>query len=195
MKSRTGFLEVGDGHEIYWEDWGEPTDKTPIFHLHGGPGSRFDTSHKQLYDPKIHRVIFHDQRGCGKSLSKKMLHRNTTQHLIADIESLRKLLGFDSICLSGGSWGSTLGLLYAISFPRQVEKMLLWSVWLARRSEEWAAGEASRPLYRPEEYERFRSFIPEPYQSDSQSVLEYVSNRVNQPDLNTAFTYAYELVR
>ncbi len=41
------------------------------------------------------------------------LASNTTQHLIADMELLRRRLGIERWLLLGGSWGSTLILAYA----------------------------------------------------------------------------------
>ena len=191
--SHSNFLNVGDGHKIYWEDWGNKDCKVPIFHLHGGPGSCFNDSHKSLYDPKVHRVIFHDQRACGRSLSQSKLLANTTQHLLSDIEAIRKFLGVKELYLSGGSWGSTLALFYAIHYPAYVKKMLLWSIWLARECEEWAANEGFRSLYRPEEYQRFSSMIPKPKRKNSKLALSYFSEMISGPDLDTAFKYAYEL--
>jgi len=61
----SGYLDVGDGHQIYWEEWGNPKG-VPVISLHGGPGSSFNDTHRSLFDPKIHHVIFHDQRVCGR---------------------------------------------------------------------------------------------------------------------------------
>ena len=34
----SGMLDVGDGHQVYWECCGNPHGK-PALYLHGGPGS------------------------------------------------------------------------------------------------------------------------------------------------------------
>src|SRR5689334_16098051 len=102
------FLDVGDGHRLYVHDWGKSKAKTPIIYLHGGPGNGCDDRDKREFDPKTQRVIFHDQRGAGKSTPEGSLESNTTQHLVQDIEKIAKRLSLDNFVLVGGSWGSTL---------------------------------------------------------------------------------------
>ena len=58
----------------------------PVIFLHGGPGSGCANWQKGLFDNKIYRVIFLDQRGSGKSFPKRLLKNNTLYHLIEDIE-------------------------------------------------------------------------------------------------------------
>ncbi len=103
----SGFLDVGDGHQLYFEDWGNP-DGIAIIHNHGGPGNGFSDQHKALYDPKIHHVIFHDQRGAGRSTPFATTENNTTLDLINDIEFICEHFGLDTIYIAGGSWGSAL---------------------------------------------------------------------------------------
>lgn len=132
---RTGMLDVADGHSIWYMEWGNKEAAVPIFNVHGGPGSESKQADKSTYDPKKNRVVFFDQRGCGKSKPKNTLKDNTSQKLVDDIEQLRDHLGEDKIMLSGGSWGSTLSLLYAIAYPRRVHKMLLHGVLLGTKAE------------------------------------------------------------
>ncbi|MBO6636412.1 MAG: alpha/beta fold hydrolase, partial [Parvibaculum sp.] len=100
----SGMLDVGDGHQIYWERVGT---KAAVF-LHGGPGGGFSPAHRRLFDPARYEVVLFDQRGCGKSTPHAGLEANTTWHLVADIERLREKFGFDKWQVFGGSWGSTL---------------------------------------------------------------------------------------
>ena len=86
-----GHLEVGNGHSIYFEQYGNPKG-IPILFLHGGPGAGFSNSHKSFFDSNIFRVVFFDQRGSGKSIPYAETNYNNTQLLIADIESLRNSL-------------------------------------------------------------------------------------------------------
>ena len=113
-----GYLDVGDGHKIYYEQYGNPNGK-PILFLHGGPGAGFSSSHKGFFDPKLFRVIFFDQRGSGKSIPYAETESNNTEAILSDIELLRSLLKIDQWYLFGGSWGSTLALLYGIKFPKR----------------------------------------------------------------------------
>ena len=109
----TGFLDVGDGHSIYWERVGTRGAKPAVF-LHGGPGGGISPAHRRLFDPALYDVMLFDQRGCGRSVPHAELEANTTWHLVADIERLRQAMGVDRWLVFGGSWGSTLSLAYAI---------------------------------------------------------------------------------
>lgn len=132
---REFFIEVGDGHELYVHDWGNKKAKHPVIFLHGGPGSQSKDRHKQSFDPHQHRVIFFDQRGCGKSLPYGSLEHNTTKDLIADIEKIAKQLKLSSFVLAGGSWGSTLALAFAIKHPGMVKALVLSGIFTGSQAE------------------------------------------------------------
>lgn len=186
-----GFLEVGDGHSLYWEDWGNP-DAMPIFHLHGGPGSGFKDKHKLLYDPTKHRVIFHDQRGAGKSIPFASIEDNTSQHLIEDIEKLRKHFSIEKMHVSGGSWGSTLALLYALAHPEQVEHMMIWSLFLARQFEVDFVNEGIPQYFFPTEWKRFISLVPDDERGSGDSVMRYYAKQIHSRDESVAKKHANE---
>jgi proline iminopeptidase len=131
---RTGWMETGDGHEIYWEEIGNP-DGLPAVFLHGGPGAGLSATHRRFFDPEKYRVILFDQRGAGKSRPFGSLENNTTQHLIADIEALRELHGIKQWLVFGGSWGSTLALAYGQAHPEAVLAFVLRGIFLCRDSE------------------------------------------------------------
>src|SRR6187200_1516295 len=109
---RTGVLGTGDGHSVYWELCGNPKGKPAVF-LHGGPGAGCSPEHRRLFDPERYDVLLFDQRGCGRSTPHASLEANTTWHLVADIERLRRMLGVKRWLVFGGSWGSALALAYA----------------------------------------------------------------------------------
>jgi proline iminopeptidase len=132
---RSGNLTVSGGHQIYWVDWGNPEISEPIFHLHGGPGAGFSERDFSKFDPALHRVIFHDQRGAGRSTPYASIAGNTTDDLLSDINTLKQELGFKKISLYGRSWGSTLALLYAIKQPELINTMLIGGIFLARKSD------------------------------------------------------------
>ena len=88
---RHGYLRVSDIHEIYYEECGNPAGKPAVF-LHGGPGAGSDKRARQFFDPRHYRIVVFDQRGCGRSRPSASLIENTTWHLVADIERLRKHL-------------------------------------------------------------------------------------------------------
>jgi proline iminopeptidase len=79
-------------HEIYYEECGNPAGKPAVF-LHGGPGAGADKRARQFFDPNHYRIVVFDQRGCGRSRPSASLVENTTWHLVADIERLRRHLG------------------------------------------------------------------------------------------------------
>jgi proline iminopeptidase len=105
----SGLLDVGDGHEVYWEACGNPAG-TPALFLHGGPGSGCLARQRRFFDPSLYRTVLFDQRGSGRSRPlasspDAYLNTNTTAHLIADIEMLRVMLGVDRWTVLGLSWG------------------------------------------------------------------------------------------
>ena len=162
----SGHLEVGDGHKIYYQQWGNPKSE-PIFYLHGGPGSGLKDKNKKLFDPKKHNVIFHDQRGSGLSTPFASTDNNTLQDLIEDIEKLREELNFKKIFIAGGSWGSTLGLAYAIAHSDRVKKMLLWGIFTGTKSEVNYIQQGGLKTHYPEAWKDYISLVPEDRRSDT----------------------------
>src|SRR5262245_20145856 len=127
-------LAVGEGHTLYVEQCGNPRG-FPVLFLHGGPGSRIRPRHRRYFDPAFYRVVLFDQRGCGQSTPSGGIADNTTRHLVADIDTLRRHLEIERFLLFGGSWGSTLALAYAIAHPERVAAMVLRGIFLGTRAE------------------------------------------------------------
>ena len=157
---RSGRLDVGDGHKIYWVDWGNKDVENPIFYLHGGPGGGFQAGDFSRFNPKKHRIIFHDQRGSSRSTPFASIENNTSQNLVSDIEKLRVKLGFKKISLYGFSWGSTLSLLYAIEYPEVVERMLIGGIYLARDEDNDFYLRGKVESHFPEVWGEFESIVP-----------------------------------
>jgi proline iminopeptidase len=126
------YLDVGDVHSLYFEEYGNPKGIKILF-LHGGPGLGFSDQDKAIFDSNKFQVIFIDQRGCGKSLPKGELVCNTTLYLVEDIDKVLDHLEIDSIVVFGGSWGATLAVLYAASSPNKVSKLILRGVFPATK--------------------------------------------------------------
>jgi proline iminopeptidase len=161
----SGMLDVGDGHQVYWEMCGTPGAKPAIL-LHGGPGAGLSAGHRQLFDPARYQVMLFDQRGCGRSTPNASLEANTTWHLVDDIERLRALLGVDRWSVVGGSWGSTLALAYAERHPDRVTDLVLRGIFTVRREEiAWYYQEGASWLY-PDLWEGFLAPIPVEERSD-----------------------------
>jgi proline iminopeptidase len=162
---RAGHLAVGHGHEIYWEECGNPDGK-PVVFLHGGPGAGCDERARRFFDPARYRIFLFDQRGCGRSRPHASLEHNTTWELVADIERLRELFRVQRWQVFGGSWGSTLALAYAESHPERVAELVLRGIFLLRRKElDWFYQEGASALY-PDRYAEYVAPIPQAERGD-----------------------------
>ncbi|TFF27459.1 prolyl aminopeptidase [Jiella endophytica] len=161
----SGHLDVGDGHRIYWERCGTKGATSAVF-LHGGPGGGFSPSHRRLFDPARYDVILFDQRGCGRSTPNASLEANTTWHLVADIERLREMAGFETWVVFGGSWGSTLALAYAESHPDRTSALIVRGIYTLTRGElDWYYQFGVSEMF-PDKWERFVEPIPEAERGD-----------------------------
>jgi proline iminopeptidase len=159
-----GMLDVGDGHQVYWEVSGNPDGKPTVF-LHGGPGSGSHPTQRRLFDPDAYRVVLFDQRGCGHSTphvgaDDAGLTHNTTWHLIEDMELLREHLDIDRWQVFGGSWGATLAVAYAETYPQRVSEIILRGVFLLREVElDWMYRGGAGMLF-PEAWAVFAGTVP-----------------------------------
>jgi proline iminopeptidase len=124
-------LTVDAPHQIYVEECGNP-EGMPVLFVHGGPGSGCSEEHRRYFDPNQYRIILFDQRGSGRSVPHADLSDNTTQALVSDMELIRERLGVEQWVLFGGSWGSTLSLVYAQTYPERVAGLILRGIFLAR---------------------------------------------------------------
>lgn len=178
-----GLLDTGDSNRIYWETCGNPNGM-PALVLHGGPGSGTSATARRYFDPSAYRIVLFDQRNCGRSLPGAAdittdLSRNTTRHLLDDIERLRLLLGVDDWLLFGNSWGTTLALAYAEAHPERVRAMVVAGITMTRRSEiDWLY-RGMAPLF-PEEWHRFQEAARAERRGDDMVAAYY--RLLNDPD-------------
>lgn len=152
-------LPVGDGHEIYVETVGR-TDGIAAVYLHGGPGSGCQPDHRRLFDPERFHAVLFDQRGAGRSRPKGSRESNTLPHLIADMETIRESFGFERWLIVGGSWGATLALAYAQTYPARVSGIVLRATFLGTRAELDGAFLNVLPRHYPGLHEDFLSVLP-----------------------------------
>ncbi|WP_375260337.1 prolyl aminopeptidase [Palleronia sp.] len=179
-------LAVGEGHSIYVEQCGNP-DGAPVVVFHGGPGGGCSPSMRRYFDPDHYRIILFDQRGCGRSRPHASVEENTTWHLVADIELIRRTLGIEHWVVFGGSWGATLALIYAEAHPERVAHLMLRGVFLMTQAElDWFyAGGAGR--FWPDLWAKFVDLIPEGERDD---LIAAYHNRLFSGDLMTEIRYA-----
>ena len=173
-----GMLDVGDGHQIYWERSGTPGAKPAVF-LHGGPGGGCSPAHRRLFDPALYDVMLFDQRGCGRSTPHANLDANTTWHLVADIERLREMAALKKWLVFGGSWGSTLALAYAQTHPDHVSELIVRGVYTLTRAElSWYYQHGVSEMF-PDKFERFIAPIPDAERGDMMAAYR---KRLVDPD-------------
>ncbi len=161
----TRMIDVGGGHRIYVEQSGNP-DGQPVIVCHGGPGGGSSPAMRRFFDPQHYRIVLFDQRGCGQSRPMAATENNTTWDLVADMERIRTLLGIDAWMIFGGSWGSTLALLYAEAHPERVTGLILRGIFLATRAElDWFYAGAAGQFF-PDLWHEFIRPIPEDERGD-----------------------------
>lgn len=184
----SGYIAVGDGHEIYYEECGNPNG-VPVLYLHGGPGAGCNEDARRFFDPKKCCIILFDQRGSGRSKPYASTYANTTQHLIEDTHKLLDRLGKKKVLLFGGSWGSTLALVYAINWPETVLAMVLRGIFLSEQREVRDYFEGISNSHFPEIWERFISHVP----TDArQNPSDYYLAQMTSGNLKLCRKYAYE---
>jgi proline iminopeptidase len=187
---REFYLDVGDGHQLYIQDWGFKDAKHPVVFLHGGPGSSCKDKFKMNFDPNTQRVVFFDQRGSGKSLPKGELKDNDTQKMVDDIEQIIKELKLPGVVLTGGSWGSCLALLFGIKYPKRVHGMVLNGIFTARRSEIDFLDKGGFKAFFPDIWDKYVGSVPEEFKANP-SKYHYEKIFGDNPELAKGSAYAY----
>lgn len=187
---REHMLDVGDGHQVYVAEYGNP-EGLPVVVFHGGPGSASKPKHAQVFHPEKYRIILFDQRGCGQSLPAGELKENTTQKLLHDAELVRTHLNISAWHVFGGSWGSTLALLYAQNYRSSVLSLVVYGVFLADEfASRWMNGEGQNFIY-PEAYEDFKKAVLVDGQTDTRTaVIEALleGDAKRQAEVSNAFS-------
>ena len=184
-----GFYSA-DGHDIYYEECGNPDGKPAIF-LHGGPGGGGSEEVRRFFDPEKYRLVVFDQRGCGRSLPHACLDNNTTWDLVNDIEAIRKLLNIDKWLVFGGSWGSTLALAYSQKHPSSVTEIILRGVFLLRHHElQWFYQYGASQIF-PEAWEDFINIVNENERHDLMSAYQNIfASNDKQKKLDAAIAWS-----
>jgi len=157
---RTGTLKVSDLHTIFYEEAGNKNGYPALF-LHGGPGVGILPAYRRFFNPDKYHIILPDQRGAGQSTPHAELKDNTTWDLVEDLEKLRRQLGIEKWLVMGGSWGSTLALAYAVTYPESVSGLIIRGVFLGRSFEiSWLHQPGGTSQIFPDEWERYIAPLP-----------------------------------
>jgi len=177
---QTGMLDVGDGHTLYWELCGNPDGK-PVVFLHGGPGGGSSPDHRRQFHPDKYKILVFDQRGCGKSTPYASLDNNTTWDLVEDIEKLRTQVSkVDKWQVFGGSWGSTLALAYAETYPERTTELVLRGIFLFDQYEiDWMYKDGGASQIYPDKFDEFLAPIPE---GERDNLVEAYRKRLTSDD-------------
>jgi proline iminopeptidase len=205
---QTGMLAVGDGHEIYYEQCGNPMGAPAMF-LHGGPGGGCGLHTRRFFDPEYYRIVCFDQRGCNRSTPNAAddwaasIAGNDTDNLVEDCEKLRKHLNVDKwYVVVGGSWGSTLGLAYAQAHPSCISRMVLRGIFLFTPSEiDYLFQSGAAFSHHPEAWEGFSEHIrttcenSAAWETERQNLLGAYYKRLCSSDNEVANAAARAFVR
>ena len=187
----TGMLSVSERHTIAWECAGNP-EGIPGIVIHGGPGGGSQPSYRQYFDPEKWNIIQFDQRGCGKSTPYADLEENTTMHLVSDIEALRNHFNIETWHVFGGSWGSTLSLIYGINHPERVRSFILRGIFMCRSSElHWFYQDGASHVF-PDAFEPYLEHIPSEEQS---ALIPAYYSRLTSEDVEVRRNAAKEWTR
>jgi proline iminopeptidase len=156
-----GFLSISKIHNIHYALYGNLEGK-PVMFLHGGPGAGCKDDDVRWFDPDKYLVILHDQRGSGKSTPLAEIKENTTHFLIDDIENLRRHLKIETpFSIFAGSWGTTLALLYAEKYPKNVLRMILRGIFTCSYAEQdYFYSEEGAAKFFPEAWNKLILNIP-----------------------------------
>jgi proline iminopeptidase len=167
-------LAVENPHVLYIEETGNPQG-LPVIILHAGPGAGSDSYMRRFFDPSFYRIIIFDQRGCGRSTPHANTQNNTTSQLLEDIDAVRDYLKINRFIISGGGWGCLLALLYAELYPSHISGLLLYKIFLGRKTDiSWFYKQGASLIY-PDYWKEFTHQIPE---EELNSIPKYYANRM-----------------
>lgn len=188
---KTGYFKVSDIHELFYQLGGNPDGK-PVMVLHGGPGGGCRPQNFRYFNPEKFHVILHDQRGAGKSKPYAELKDNTTQHLVEDIEKLRKHFKLGKVILFGGSWGSTLAFAYAETYPENVAGMVLRGIFTATKKEIDHFYHGGTAAHFPGAHQKLVGLLPHPAKKNYPAqLLEKLQSK--NPDTRDKYAKAWAL--
>ena len=121
-KAADRFVRVGDLN-LHYLEWGEP-GSPPVVMVHGLTGNAHAFDSLAAHFASRYHVISVDVRGRGDSDWAADSDYSNDAY-VADLEGLRKALGFERFSLVGTSMGGRISLTYAGAYPERVERTVL----------------------------------------------------------------------
>ena len=180
------YLKVDEVHTLYLEQCGNPNG-VPIVFLHGGPGAGVSNIYRRFFDPSKYRIIMFDQRGSGKSTPYACIDNNTSQLLVEDIKKILNHLSIESTIFYGGSWGSTLALLFAQAYPSMVKSLVLRGIFLCRKNDiKWFYQSGANQIY-ADSWQIFIDGIPK---NEQGNILQAFHKRIHGQDKKLSHEYS-----
>jgi proline iminopeptidase len=126
-----GYVDA-HGVWIYYEAMGSGP---PLLILHGGPGASHDYLMPHLVPlAKHNRLVFIDERGCGKSPALEDPSGYTIENMVEDVEAVRLSLRLGKINLLGHSYGGALAQAYALKYQRNLSHLVLSSTFASTKA-------------------------------------------------------------
>lgn len=117
----------GDGIQQYIQIRGEDTDNPVMIFIHGGPASPmgYVSAYYQKQLESELTIINYDQRGCGRTYYASPSDSSMNiDLLISDLNSIveyaKERFDKENVIISGHSWGTVIGTLYAQKYPENV---------------------------------------------------------------------------
>jgi len=102
----------------------------PLVILHGGPGASHDYFLPYLLPlARKNKLVFMDERGCGRSQKLDSASGYTVENMVEDVEAVRQTLDLGRINLLGHSCGGVLAQAYALKYQDNLEHLILCSTF------------------------------------------------------------------
>lgn len=181
-------MKVDDIHNLYVEVSGNPQG-IPVLFLHGGPGAGTSPLYRRYFNPSIYKIILFDQRGSGKSTPYGCIENNTSKDLVQDIKKILDQLHIPKTIIYGGSWGSTLALLFSESYPNLVHSLVLRGIFLCRKGDiQWFYQKGADSIFP----EYWKDFIEGVSDSEQNNILETFHKKIHSDDDKVSLEFCHK---
>ena len=114
-----------DGHNVKVYEFGSGSET--LLCLNGGPGLPCDyvrDCHSWISD-KGYKVVAYDQLGCGQSDKPDNKELWNVKRYATELNTIIKTLNLKNIHLLGQSWGTILGMEYAVTYQNVVKTLIM----------------------------------------------------------------------